>query len=481
MSLPSTVVTEPAAGSPIPAPAKPSDEAGTRELFAYSSSDVGRFFIDNLTNGLLTPILVSILLVDPKILGLILMVRGLLDSVTDPLMGYFSDNFRSRWGRRRPFILLGSVLMAPLMVAMWSFPRGSDPTHIAVWVAIALFFFALAQTIFSVPYNALGMELSLSYHGRTRVQLFRTMVSRISNFASPFLLPFCLLGIFSDALQGVRWLAGAGAVVLLATGWTAFRGTHERVRVDMKRENFFHALRSTLKSWDFLKITFIYVSLLFCLGAFGSFQYFLTIYYVFSGDVARGAQFSAYVETLANVLVLLGIPLIGWAAKKFQKHNALRGALLLMVIGSALQIVLLDPERPWLMFITPFFYSLGIVSTFVILGALLANVIDADELASGRRREGLFGAAASMIMKSVGAFAAGASGFLIAWTGFDAAKGGAQDPGVFDHMLWMFAAKGIVLLGCFFVLHRYPLTEQRIAEIQALIRQRKEAEAKPSA
>jgi GPH family glycoside/pentoside/hexuronide:cation symporter len=159
-------------------------------------------------------------------------------------------------------------------------------------------------------------------------------------------------------------------------------------------------------------------------------------------------------------------------SKRFQKHNALRGALLLMVVGSALQLVLLDPQRPWLMFVSPFFYSLGIASTFVVLGTMLADVVDADELASGRRREGLFGAVAAFMMKSVGAIAAGASGFLISWTGFQAALGGAQAEGVFDRMLWLFAGKGLLLLVCLAVLHRYPLTEQRVAAIQAELRRR---------
>lgn len=450
-------------------PAEPS----TRELLAYSLPESANVFVNQTSVELMTPLLVTTLGVNPQYVGIILMIRGMWSSVTDPVMGHISDNTRNRFGRRRPYLMLGGVMMAVLLMGLWAFPRGSSEIHVVVHVGICLLLFGTAQTIFSVPYGALAMELSPSYHGRTRVQLVKTYFSRIPGFLGPYLFPFCLLPFFIDALEGIRWLAAITATFILIASSIAFFGTKERAVVNASGEKFWPAVRSTLHSVHFLKIAFIYAALLVMMGAFGSFSYFLVIYYVFHGDVVRGAAYSAYVETFANILLLFGVPLVGWAAKKFQKHNALRAALLLVIFGSALQFLLIDPQRPWLMFIAPLFYSIGLSSTFMILGTMLADVIDADELETGYRRAGLFGAVAAFLMKGAGALAAGASGFLISWTGFQVRLGGDQANGVFHSMLWLYAGKGLLLVACLSVLHRYPLTEQRIATIQAELRARR--------
>lgn len=447
-------------------------EPGRKELICFSLADPANVLAANMTN-LANQVLVGTLMVSPSAVGVVMMVRGLWDAVTDPLMGYLSDNFRSRWGRRRPFIVLGGVLMALALSFMWWFPQGWEEKPMMIWFGVGLILFATAQTIFSVPYTALSFELSPSYHGRTRVQMYRTWVGRVANFASPYLFPFCLLAIFSSALEGARVLAAILGVLLIVSTAIAALGSHERARASATRENFWHAIRSTMRCPEFIRVTFIYVCLCFTLGVFGAFQFFLVTYYVFGGNLAKGASFGAAVETFANVLILFSIPAVGWLCRKLQKHNALKLALWMMIVGSALQMVLINPQYPYLLFLTPIFYSLGIVATFTILGTLMADAVDADELRTGYRREGLFSSAAAFMMKTIGAVAAGVSGWLIEATGFVAALGGEQKEGVFDRMLWMFSGKGLILLLCLIALYRYPLTEARVAEIQAELKRRR--------
>ncbi len=457
----------------LPRPETEEPDVPRAELIAYSLPEAP----NNISNGVMTslanPIIVVTLGLSPSSVGFILMLRGLWDAVTDPVMGYITDNAKFRFGKRRPFILAGGILMAIAMIFAYWFPTDRGEKTMLLFYGIGLIAFATAQTIFSVPYGALGFELSSSYNGRTRVQMGRTLAGRISNFASPYLFPFCLLTIFGGALTGVRWLAViVGVCLIIATAITAFFTT-ERSRTVATKENFFKAILSTIKCPEFLRISFIYAALLFTLGAFGVFQFFLVTFYVFRGDVVKGASFSALVETLANVLVLLSVPLIAWVCKRIEKHNALRVALSMMIIGAILQLVLLNPDYPYLMFISPFFYSLGIVATFMILGALMADAVDADELRSGKRREGLFSATAAFMMKTMLAIATGISGVLIEATGFVRDMGGDQAPGVFDRMRYLFSSKAILLCLCLAVLYKYPLTRARVAEIQAELKRRR--------
>jgi GPH family glycoside/pentoside/hexuronide:cation symporter len=483
MPTPDSLSPVNSAVAPASAPAsdaKPEIDVPRGELIAYSLPEASNNIAGNVMSSLANPILVTTLGMSPASVGFVLMLRGLWDAVTDPVMGFVSDNFRNRFGRRRPFILAGGLLMALTMIFAWWFPTTKGDTITLIFFGVGVFAFATAQTIFSVPYGALGFELSSTYHGRTRVQMGKALSSRVASFAGPYLFPFCLLGVFGGALTGVRWLSALVGVLVVVSVVITFLKTKERTQTTAAKDNFFKAILSTARCPEFLRITFIYAALLFTLGAFGVFQYFLVIYYVFAGEVAKGAAFSALVETFANVLVLVAIPVISWACKRFQKHNALRIALGLMIVGSCLQLVLINPTYPWLMFFSPFFYSLGIVATFMILGTLMADAVDADELRTGQRREGLFSATAAFMMKSMLAIAVGLSGVLIEATGFDVALGGNQAPGVFDNMRHLFAAKAVLMVACLAVLHKYPLTQERLAEIQAELKLRRDA-AKNSA
>ncbi len=478
---------QPSPPTPAAAPKSNGEEAAgeyrvpRNELIAYSLPEGVNTLASNAMSSMANPILVTTMGIAPGIVGIILMLRGLWDAVTDPVMGFVSDNARTRMGRRRPFIIIGAVMMALTMTAAWMFPVDASQTTVLTFFAVGLVLFATSQTVYAVPYGALGLELSQTYHGRTRVQMAKALAGRIAYFGIPYLFPFCLLGIFPDAVHGMRWLTGGLAVLMVIAAVIAGLTTRERMKVTAAKDNFFRAISETFRSPDFLRIAFIYVVLLFTVVAFGVFNYFLGIYYVFGGNVVKGAGFLALVETLANVLALAGIPIVTWICKKYGKHNALKLALWMMIIGSGLQYVLLNPEHPYLMFISPFFYSMGIVSTFMVLGTMMADVVDADELRTHRRREGLFSATAAFMMKTVVAVATGLSGFLVEATGFDIALEANQAPGVFHNMLLLFSGKCVLLGLCLLVLRNYPLTEARVLEIQAILRRRGEFPEKPAA
>ncbi len=459
-----------------PTPKDPEeDEVSRGELIAYSLPDAGINISNNVMTGTLAnPILVTTLGFAPSHVGLVMMVRSFWDAIADPILGYASDNFRSRYGRRKPLIFFGGILMAITLVLAWRFPTDKGEMAALVSFGIGLLIFSTAQSIVTVSYHALGMELSRSYHGRTRVQMAKSISSRLSSFIIPFIFPFCLLSIFGNALEGARWFTVILAVFLLIATTIAALKSRERTPAPSTRENFFKAIASTAKSKDFLRVAGIYAVLLFIIGAFGVFQYFLVIYYVFGGKVVEGASFNAMVDTWSNVLVIASLPVVNRLSRRFEKHNALRGAVMLMILGAFVQYFLFNPRYPALLFVGPLFQSLGISATFMILGALMADAVDADELNSGQRREGLFSATAGFMMKTMFAIAIGLSGFLIEGCGFIEKNGGAQAAGVFDNMRLVFVIKGFLLMLCLVFLHKYPLTQKRIAEIQAELKRRRE-------
>jgi GPH family glycoside/pentoside/hexuronide:cation symporter len=172
-------------GAPNGRSKSPDEEAPLREVIAYGSGAVPNELMGSTFNNLAHPVLNMTLGVSPAIVGLLLSFRGIWDAFTDPVMAYFSDNFKSRWGRRRPFIFAGGLTMLLLGSLAWFIPRSLSELGIAWYFGVMMVLFATAQTVYSVPYWAQGIELSPTYHGRTRVALVRTLFQRVVAFSGP--------------------------------------------------------------------------------------------------------------------------------------------------------------------------------------------------------------------------------------------------------------------------------------------------------
>ncbi len=349
------------------------------------------------------------------------------------------------------------------------------------FLVITLLLLATSHTVFSVPYYALGIELAPSYHGRTRVVAYRSVFEKASGILRPWFLPFCLMGFFANAIVGMKWLIILISCLALPAVIFAPLYTRERTKVDktQKKVGIFSSIGTTLKNVHFLKIAAIYIILQLTMGLFFQFSLYVNVFHVFGGDqetaMKFGALMMAKVGTLAGVLALGSIPLITWMCKKFQKHNTLRIALFLTGTGCILNWFCYTPKNPNLQYILPFFFSLGISSTYTVLGTLMADVTDVDELKTGSRREGMFGAVMAWMGKAIGTLQAIAAMTLLVATGFDA-HAVSQTPETIYKMRLLFsfapaAAMGILLL----LLYRYPLTRERMLEIKELIEQRKAA------
>jgi len=488
--------------------------------------------------NLMTPLVVLTLGMSPVLAGFIMAIKTLWDAFTDPLMATITDNANTPWGRRRPFILGGGLLLVAVCVALWfGLPVGdrakpnltTEPSvaaaatpangtaakppaaaparpppakgfgkvwsngwealketpvqerRIFIYLTIGMMLVATAHTIFSVPYYALGIELSPTYHGRTRVVAYRSIFEKLLGLTGPWYLPFCMLAVFSTAIEGAAWLMVIMAALAVPALVATVVLTRERTQVDRARKKvaMFSSIALTLKNRHFLKVAALYIVLQLALGLFLQFGLYINIFHVFGGDretaMKVGAVMQAKVSSLGSILALLSIPAVTWLCKRFQKHNALRLALGMMVAGCLLNWICYQPGHPNLQYILPFFFSLGISSTYTVLGTLMADVTDIDELNSGSRREGMFGAVMAWMSKGVGSIQALIAGALLVATGFDA-QAGTQTPETILNMRVLFSfAPALVLLAAIGLLYRYPLTRERMGEIKGLLEARRAA------
>ncbi|MEL7451564.1 MAG: MFS transporter, partial [Pseudomonadota bacterium] len=125
---------------------------------------------------------------NPVLVGWLGALPRLTDALTDPLMGYISDNTRSKWGRRRPYIFVGAIGAGVVFALLWQLPVGKTESWYFWYFLAGSFVFFLAYTIYATPWVALGYELTPDYHERTRLMGVQNFIGNLAYLVSPYFL-----------------------------------------------------------------------------------------------------------------------------------------------------------------------------------------------------------------------------------------------------------------------------------------------------
>ncbi|HEU4431420.1 MAG TPA: MFS transporter, partial [Myxococcota bacterium] len=140
-----------------------------RTLLAYAAPALGFGFMSQLVSTYFMKYATDVLGISAAVIGAVFLLSRVWDAVADPVVGFLSDRTRSRWGRRRPWMLAGAVPAALAFAVLWAPPRGLAPSALAIWTGLALALSLTTQTAVRMPHEALGAELSRDYHERNRV------------------------------------------------------------------------------------------------------------------------------------------------------------------------------------------------------------------------------------------------------------------------------------------------------------------------
>jgi GPH family glycoside/pentoside/hexuronide:cation symporter len=432
---------------------------------------------------------------NPALVGLLGAIPRLTDAITDPLMGFISDHTRSRWGRRRPYIFVGAIVSGLVFMLLWQLPAGkSESFYFWVFLGGSMIFF-LGYTIFATPWVALGYELTPDYHERTRVMGVQNFISQLAYLVSPWFLWFMQLSLFENLMQGASYLAIAIGTLVLFVGILPALFLRERytavaqveladhderpaagIGVALARNvrNFMNGFLMTVRFSPFLKLcgaTFLVFNGFMLIS---SFQFYVIIYYVFAGDQALGAEYAGWSGTLSAVSTFVVISLVTWLATVVGKRRAFFFSTGISIVGYGLKWICYNPEVPWLLLLPAPFMAFGLGGLFTLMGSMMADVCDLDELQSGERREGMFGSIFWWVVKLGMAAAIAGGGFLLNATGFDVALGGAQPEStiyllrVFDVLIPMICSALAI-----WIIYLYPITEAKALELRRELESRR--------
>ena len=464
----------------------PEDKLSFGQKFAYGLGAIANNLLGGAI-GYMSIVLNVGLGMNPALVGTLQAIPRFTDALTDPVMGYVSDNTRSRYGRRRPYIFFGAIFVGLIFALMWQLPAGySEMFYFWFFLAGSILFY-LAYTVFATPWVALGYEMTPDYHERTRLMASQNFMGQFSWISLPWFYAIMENDrFFSDSVEGARVLAIIIGVVVAVLGVSSAIFCRERTLPEQNDEDqkpsgvtenikaFFKGFAITLKRTEFLKLcvaTFFLFNGIMLVAAFGS---YITIYYVSGGDTDMGATYMGLYGSVTTVATLTAIAMVSWVSARIGKRRTFILATSVTLFGCLLKWWCYDPLMPWKVLIPAPFIAVGMGALFTLMGSMVADVCDIDELETGHRREGMFGSIFWWVVKLGMALAFGLSGFLLNATGFDVEMVGAQTSDTFILMrlcdtLIPAAAALIAILA----VASFKITEEKSYEVRKALESRR--------
>ena len=369
--------------------------------------------------------------VNPALIGIAMALPRIWEIIIDPWIGLMSDRTRSRWGRRRPYVLLGGIIGALLFAAVWWVPESWSVTAKGWWlIAMAMLHFT-AFSFFIVPYSALLSEATDNPVERTKIMAMRSAFVSITSGLIAWLYWLCQRPFFDDAAQGMRVVGIAfGLVMVIGALMPCLAArNHAGGVADIappKKGDSLKLFRELLRIAPFRGVLLAIFAVVTCSSLTGNFGFYVTVFYMYAGDKVSAALLlgvSGAVLCVANVLVSFAV---GWMRGRVGAWKTLRFFIATAFLGYLSQWWTMRPEWPYVYVITAIMCGMGITSFWIIMSSLTGEISADYERRTGRALAGSFFAFFNIAIKL--AFSVGLllTGFLLNATGFDIAIGDIQ-------------------------------------------------------
>ncbi len=397
-------------------------------------------------------------------IGMVLLISRIFDVITDPLMGYISDHTRSRWGRRRPWILLSIPFMMAGIYQLFLPPEDAGWGHLLFWSMLL----SIGTTMMLIPYYAWGAELSPDYNERSRVTGARAMAGVAGSFLAQAIPAIALLAFAIGGSAAVLQIVGYTMLILMPicvviTLW----GTPDAQVQITSTVPLFKGLKLMAKNGPFLQL-----AIAFTVGSIGL-SITTPLYIFFIADVLNAEEKAPYMLAFFYIANLASIPMWVKLSTIFGKHKTYMSSFVLIALAHPFYM-LLGPGDFWYML--PITLVTGAAAggfSSALPYSMKADVIDYDTLLSGENRAAFFLSSWSFIQKLVASLGAAIATFGLAAVGFDAGKENSEEE-LFGLRIMFSTLPSVFYLGAAALMIGYPITATRHAEI------RKELEARDS-
>ena len=454
----------------------PSPKLSSFTKLAYGAGDTGPAIVAAIHGFFLLNFLINVAGLNPGTAANVFLLAKIWDAINDPIFGWLTDKTNTRWGRRRPWLLFGALPFGLAFFLHWVVPPFDESGKFWYYLLIAILL-DTAITAVNVPYVALTPELTQDYDERTSLNTYRFGFSILLGSVVAAFAHNLIVANFADKQLGNMVSIAIWAFVSMAGLLVTFFGTREpqhAINLEPKANaiNFFKGLQIALSNK-----AFIYVALLYTLSWL-TLQFVQNNLFIYARDwVGLPDEQFSYVLLVLQVLAFVFMVVWARISERIGKKRVYYiGAVVFMLV---LVFIYFIPQNAIpLLYVAAAFASIGVAVCYLIPWSMLPDVIDADELETGERREGVFAGFFVFLQKfglSVGLFI---SAWVLELTGYIKAIPGQPDPVQPDSVLFalriLVGPVGAIIIALSLVAaYFYPITKEKHAEIRAALDQRK--------
>jgi GPH family glycoside/pentoside/hexuronide:cation symporter len=360
------------------------DRLSLRTKVAYGVGDLGANLVFGTVGFFLLYFLTDVALLSASLAGIAMMTVRIVDAFTDPLVGYLSDRTRTRWGRRRPFLLFGSLPVGMFFLILFTDTPIQSQALLFVYVVIAYLLFFVSYSAVNVPYSALTPDMTRDFDERTNLTGYR-MASAIVGTLIAAGATTALVALFSTERSGFSVVAGLYGAVFIVMTLIVFLGVRER-----KKPAPYTAGSSMLRLYGsaFKNTPFVLASVTYILHTMAVLIISTTLIYYFKYYMKR----ESLIGTIFLVLLLTAIVFIPFWVRisrtigKKASYNIGMTVFALSMVG----IFFLRPDQLVAMYLLTAVAGMGLSTNFVLPWAIVPDTIEFNEMKTGNRNEGIF-------------------------------------------------------------------------------------------
>lgn len=361
-----------------------SSKLPVRTKLFYGVGDIGNATNNSAFQFFLMIFFTDVALIGPAVASSALLVAKVWDAFMDPLFGWISDRTKSKFGKRRVYMIFGALPLAVSIISVWFIPIGLSSTFSFIWIMLAFMFFGTMWTITNVPYYSLSAELTSDYDERSSLTAFRMIMAVPAYILGAAITP-AIAGLFASKLTGYRAVGIIYGVLAALVLWIAASGLRELKHTNQiqSSKNLFKELFATFQNKPFLQLMIVFsvTNIAFTLT-----KTYMAYFLIYQMKMEKQVPVIMFLMLLFVVVSLFPWKII---SDKWNKGPAYASGLVIGALAVGVSFFL-PAHSSVLIYAIAIAAGIGFATNWVFPWAMIPDVVDYDMAQSGVCRSGIY-------------------------------------------------------------------------------------------